>query len=374
VAGANQTTSRDLAEPALAEREERLRLAADAAQLGIWDADLATGEITWDERHARLFGYEPCSRGSASAHWSRLHPDDRARVADEVRRARSEGSDLDVEYRVVLPDNQVRWMASTGRVFRDARGEAARMLGVVRDVTDLHRAREESERVSAFREQLIAIVGHDLRNPLTAIMAAGSLLSRLGQLDERQSYALARIVSSAARMERLIADLLDLSRGRLGSGLPIAPRCCDLREIARQVCDELQIANPTRPIRLALDGEGAGEWDPERLSQALSNLVGNALQHSPDGSEIAVHLLGSERAVIFAVRSEGEPIPPELQPSIFESFRAGRAPGVGGMGLGLYIVRQIVVAHGGTVEVSSDPAAGTTFTVALPRRAAPAVL
>jgi signal transduction histidine kinase len=237
----------------------------------------------------------------------------------------------------------------------------------MRDVTLAKRSEQEAARIGAFREQLVGIVGHDLRNPLTAILAATTLLDRLGTLDDRQRYAVQRISSSAERMQRMISDLLDLARTRLGQGLPLSRKPCDLFDIARQVVDELAVAWPGRPIEVQTHGEGRGEWDAERLAQVFSNLVGNALQHSRDDTKVVVSIQGSTTGVQLAVQSEGEPIPADVLPSVFDAFQRGRNKAGVGVGLGLYIVRQIVVAHGGQVDVRSHPAEGTTFTVTLPR-------
>jgi PAS domain S-box-containing protein len=365
--GISRDISRDrAAESSLRDSEERLRLAVEAADLGVWDCDLASGIVRWSERQAQLFGYPPSTSGTLEGCLARIHADDRGRVREQM----VAGNEVDAEFRVLLPTDEVRWLSCRGRVFHGEGGSAGRMLGVVRDVTAPRRAQAESQRVSAFREQLLGIVGHDLRNPLTAILAAASLVGRLGELSARQAYAVERIVSSGTRMQRLITDLLDLTRVRLGGGLPLARRPCDLRDVLRQVVAELQLVHPGRAIRLQLEGDGQGEWDPERVAQVLSNLLANALQHGSEGSEVVLTLLGSDRSVTVAVRSGGEPIPPEMLPMLFESFRgehARRTRASLGLGLGLYIVRQIVVAHGGTVEVHSHPSDGTTFTVSLPR-------
>jgi PAS domain S-box-containing protein len=368
----NDVTERRRAAQDLREREERLRLAVEAAELGIWDCDLKTGAMRWNARQAELFGYPPGAEGTLESCLSRLHSEDRAQLEASLQRAHEHGEDLDLEMRVIPDGHEARWVSCSGRVIRDAQGKPARLIGVLRDITARKRVQEESARLAGFREQLLAIVGHDLRNPLTAILAGCGLMTRQGQLDEKQSYAVARITSSAQRMQRLINDLLDLTRARLGAPLPLAPRECDANEIAREVVEELSLSHPGR-IRLEPEGEGRGQWDPERLAQVFSNLVGNALQHGREGAAITVRLVGSERSLTFTVHSEGEPIPPEIVSTVFEAYSGPKsgARGAGSMGLGLYIVRQIVVAHGGTVAVNSHPIEGTTFTVALPRNPPP---
>jgi PAS domain S-box-containing protein len=237
----------------------------------------------------------------------------------------------------------------------------------IRDISRRKKAEAESERTAKFRDQLLGILGHDLRNPLQAIQMATSLLFTHGGLTPRQSKTLARISVSTDRMARMINDLLDFARSRLGGAMPIERRPVDLADIAQQVIEELTLANPSRIIQLTTFWNCRGEWDPDRLAQVLSNLVGNALQHSRENSPVRVELDGDASSVVLEVRNEGIPIPPEVLPVIFEPYRRGISlSATGGVGLGLYIVKQIVSAHGGTVEVRSAET-GTTFAVRLPK-------
>jgi len=162
----------------------------------------------------------------------------------------------------------------------------------------------------------------------------------------------------------MIDDLLDFARTRLGGELPIHPRRVDLRQLCEQMVEELEFAY-TRQVKLETEGDLWGDWDADRIAQVISNLVGNALQHS-DG-DIAVSLRGEDDSVLFETKNGGPPIPAEVLPHIFEPGRRGDARS-GGLGLGLFIVRQIVLAHGGTIEVRSSEGEGTTFTARLPRK------
>jgi signal transduction histidine kinase len=179
------------------------------------------------------------------------------------------------------------------------------------------------------------------------------------------------VVTSAERMARMIGDLLDFTRGRLGGGIPIAPRPTNLQHLGRHLVEELMAAHPGRELRLEAEGNLEGEWDPDRLAQVLGNLGKNALDYSPEGTPVRFTLRGEGDTVRVEVHNEGPPIPAERLPSIFEPFRrfteAGMHPS-SGLGLGLYIVQQVVRAHGGTVEVRSTAREGTCFTVRLPRR------
>jgi signal transduction histidine kinase len=173
-------------------------------------------------------------------------------------------------------------------------------------------------------------------------------------------------------MARMIGDLLDFTRSRLGGGFPIHTRRMDLRELSQAVIEELELAYPDRTIELEARGDAWGNWDPDRIAQVVSNLVGNALQHSPAGSTVRLDLRDEGDRVLLETSNAGPPIPAEVLPHIFDPGRRG-PPGRGrnessGLGLGLFIVREIVLAHGGEISVRSSAEEGTTFTVSLPRR------
>jgi PAS domain S-box-containing protein len=230
----------------------------------------------------------------------------------------------------------------------------------------------EAQEAVRVREDVVAIVSHDLRNPLNAISLASLSLLRHDPLTEAQGRGLRRIVAAADRAHRMIRDLLDFTQARAGGAIPIHPRPVDLHELTRQVVDEVHLANPGRHISVEARGDGHGEWDEDRLAQVITNLVGNALQHSPEDSQVRVSSRAGEEGVTLCVRNGGSPIPAELLPVIFEPYRRGptAALGRGSIGLGLYITRQIVLGHGGHIEVDSTPQEGTTFRVWLPRKTA----
>ena len=247
-----------------------------------------------------------------------------------------------------------------------ARGVADR-AAIAIDNARLMREAQEAVRV---REDVVAIVSHDLRNPLNAISLASLSLLRHDPLTEAQGRGLRRIVSAADRAHRMIRDLLDFTQARAGGAIPIHPRPVDLHELTRQVVDEVHLANPGRDIFVEARGDGHGDWDEDRLAQLLTNLVGNALQHSPDGTPVRVSSRAEGDGVTLSVHNQGTPIPPNVLPVIFEPYRRGPAAalGRGSIGLGLYISRQIVLGHGGRIDVRSSVQDGTSFTVWLPRK------
>ncbi|MFP2926414.1 ATP-binding protein [Pyxidicoccus sp. 3LG] len=246
-------------------------------------------------------------------------------------------------------------------------GGVAGYVSTVLDVTARYQAEEERERTARFREHFLGVVSHDLRNPLSAILAGANSLLHAATLDERQGRVVARIARSAAGMERMIGDLLDFTRVRLGDGFPLEPVPTQLDTLCQEVLEELEVAWPARELRSQLASLPPGRWDRHRLTQVVSNLVGNALQHSPEGTPVTVTLRSEASTAVLEVHNEGAAIPPELRAHLFEPFRRGaHTPGRRGLGLGLYIAHEIVRAHGGGLAVSSSEDAGTTFTVRLP--------
>jgi signal transduction histidine kinase len=248
---------------------------------------------------------------------------------------------------------------------------AERTADLARTNEQLARNQAELAGAVAFREQVLAIVGHDLRNPLHAIRLSACGALRGAGLSDDTRRVLGRIDSAATRMVEMIGTLLDFAKSRFGAGLPISPEAMNLDDVVRQAVDELLATNPDRVIEVQLDASGRGRWDPGRMAQVVSNLVGNALTHGATTEPVRVSVSSDEAAVVLEVHNRGPVIPTELMPVLFEPFRRGltstKDSRLGGLGLGLYIVHQIVVAHGGTIAARSTAEAGTTFAVRLPR-------
>ncbi len=229
---------------------------------------------------------------------------------------------------------------------------------------------EELRQRAGFEQQLIGIVSHDLRTPVSAILLGVTGLLRGEALSERQTKSVVRIQSSAERAHRMIRDLLDFTQARLAEGFRIERRATDLHALIQGVLEEVEAAHAGREIRFSRDGDGRGEWDPDRLSQVVQNLVTNALKYSPGGTPVRIETHAEAGDVTLSVHNEGAPIPPDRLGRIFQPLqrasgevdKAGRS-----IGLGLYIVKQVVEAHGGSVSVESSAEAGTTFLVRLPR-------
>jgi signal transduction histidine kinase len=226
------------------------------------------------------------------------------------------------------------------------------------------------ETIERHRDEFVGILGHDLRNPLSAIIMGASVLTATDRLDDRSARIASQILTSAQRMNRLVDDLLDLTRTRLGRGIPIQRAPVDLAAVCRQVVTELKGAHPREILRFAWKGDVHGDWDGDRLAQVVSNLVANALQHGRPRGLVSVVLQGDVDEVVLQVHNEGPPIPPSAVKTLFQPMvrhRYDESERPTSLGLGLFIAEQIVAVHGGTIGVTSTEADGTTFTVHLPR-------
>ena len=233
--------------------------------------------------------------------------------------------------------------------------------------------RELHERTETLRlnEMFAAVLGHDLRNPLGAILTGAHLIQRASDQDIVRETA-GRMLSSGKRMSRLIDDLLDLTRARLAGGISLKRDTVDFGALLQRVVKEQEAALPGRHVEVTQTGDVTGDWDPDRLGQVTSNLIGNAFQHGAPDRPVRVGLDGTDPdQVVLSIENDGV-IPPDILPHLFDPFRGGQRAGRNeGLGLGLYIVQQIVQAHGGRVEVHSTPESHTRFRVIVPRHAAP---
>ena len=230
---------------------------------------------------------------------------------------------------------------------------------------------EESRRIGKLREQLIGVLGHDLRNPLSAIMMAAQLLIDTGNLPDAPRRLADKIVSNSERINRMIGDMLDLTRTRLGAGIPVMPRPVDMETVCRQSVEDFRVAHSARRIEFAVVGDARGLYDADRVAQVISNLLANALQYSLPESPVRVSLREEEAALVLEVNNQGQPIVPEVLQTIFVPFQRGAQTDAGnlptsGLGLGLYIVQEIMRAHGGTVAARSTADEGTTFSTRWP--------
>lgn len=236
------------------------------------------------------------------------------------------------------------------------------------DLAIVGSVRTFAARRDELRDQFVGMLAHDLRSPLQALIVGAETILRQADCGvPAHERAAAAIRRSAERMRRLISDVIDFARGQLGGGIPAIPVTCDMGEVCREIVDEMRVVHPARALTVVASGDLIGSWDRDRLLQALSNLVSNALIHGSDPIEIRAFEDAERQAVTTEVRNAGPPIPEEMMPGLFDPFRRGKAAKPGGLGLGLHIVQQIALAHGAECRVRSSAGEGTTFSIRWPR-------
>jgi len=229
-----------------------------------------------------------------------------------------------------------------------------------------------TKKVNYSKDLFIGILSHELRNPLNVVSMSAQLMLSMGAVNERQTMLTKQIFESTERMSDIIGNLLDVTRARFGVGLTVIKAPMDMGMVSTQLVDEMRIAHPTRKIILTLSANTEGEWDKARIGQVFTNLIGNAIQYSFKDSSISVIVKGSPKHVMISVHNEGAPVPIKKIKTIFDALARAvsvneKHPKDVNLGLGLYITKEIVVAHGGTIDVTSTKEAGTTFIVRLPR-------
>ena len=266
--------------------------------------------------------------------------------------------------------------ASVIRLWTNGNGIAAEdVMDVVRFSEAIDNAIAESvtqyaEEIDRSKKMFLAILGHDLRSPLSAVIGTSQIILETETLEEPHRALLMRNIRSAQRMNQMIGDLLDFVTSRLGEGLPITRGEMDLATAAKSVADEIRAAHPDRPVTVQTSGELRGCWDAARINQVLANLLGNAVHHGEPKSEIQLNVRGESSDVVLEVHNHGTPIPESERADLFVPMkkvkRNGQRQASEHLGLGLYIVDRIVAAHKGRIDVQSNDE-GTVFTVRLPR-------
>ena len=270
--------------------------------------------------------------------------------------------------------------ASVIRLWTKSQGGIA--ASDVDDLTRFNEAIDQSlaESVSRYtqdldnsKEMFLAMLGHDLRSPLGAIIMSAEFMLETKELPEPHLTLASRIASSSSRMQSMIGDLLDFTRSRLGGGIPIERVDMSMEKLVHDVVNEVSAAHPERTITIDARGGARGEWDCERISQALTNLLVNAVEHGTEGTPVTVSVGGDDKEALVAIHNRGATISSEQLNGIFgpmksrETATRSGSSSYGNLGLGLYIAERIVTAHKGHIEVESDSDRGTTFTICLPR-------
>ena len=372
--------------------DARLTLAADAAQLGVWSIEGTSGDIELSERAATIVGLTP-GRHPRSILREMFNPEDHEVNRTQVQQAIRERADFDVHYRLTRPDGSRRWVSGRGRAAYTPEGGIAEIIGVVQDITPAkeleaalrqqsdenarlfeaaQKSREIAETANRLKDDFLATVSHELRTPLNAIMGWARLLG-MGSLDAtQQARAIETIERNAVVQQRIIEDILDVSRIVTGK-IRLEMSSIDLLPAVQAAIDSVRPAAVARGVTVESrvdDTIGRIVGDSSRVQQIVWNLVSNAIKFSQRGGVVSVHVRRDEAAAELVVADAGKGIPAEFLPHVFDRFRQGDASTTrtqGGLGLGLAIVRHLTELHGGSVEAFSDgEGCGATFTIRLP--------
>jgi signal transduction histidine kinase len=310
------------------------------------------------------------SKGRAPA----LHPNERT-AAEKHGTGRAEsGFSLDqmvAEYRALRASVIRLWTRNRVDATADELDDLTRFNEAI-DQSLAESITRYTEDLDKSKEMFLAILGHDLRTPIGAVLTSAKFMLETGELEEPHLTLTTRIVSATTRMNLMVGALLDFTRSRLGGGIPIVPAGMNMGKLVHDVVTEVLAAHPERRIQVNARGALKGEWDCERMTQVLTNLVGNAIEHGSQGTAVAVEVLGSDDEVTITVHNRGVAISEDQLDGIFSAMKRrpanSRSTGSSAnLGLGLYIADQIVRAHKGRIQVDSSEEKGTTFTVHLPR-------
>ena len=374
---------------ALRSRERQLSFIIEAAELGTfdWELPVAADNVNWNDRLKAFFWLPPAATDAGlNAIHAKIHPDDREMVLLALGGAIEGNSRYDVEYRIVGPEGQLRWVHASGQSYEGGAGEAKRFSGVVADITAAklaaeererlleseRAARAEAERTSRIKDEFLATLSHELRTPLNAILGWAQVLRSEPPGPADLEQGLSTIERNARAQTQIIEDLLDMSRIISGK-VRLDIMRIDLVAVLEQAVETVRPAAAARGIRLQplLDLRvGTVSGDPNRLQQVFWNLLSNAIKFTPRHGRVQIVLARVHSHLEVSVVDSGEGIAPEFLPHVFDRFRQQDASTTrrhGGLGLGLAIVKQLVELHGGTVAAHSNgPGQGATFRVSLP--------
>ena len=297
--------------------------------------------------------------------WTTVH--DPAQLDVVIARWRESidtGEPFEMEFPLRGADGIFQWFLTRVRPLRDANGRIVRWFGSNTNI-------DERRRNDDFKETFVGVLGHDLRNPLNTILTTSRVLTMREDTTADLRKKLERIISSGVRMQRMIEQLLDLTRARLTAGIPVmlSPDPVNLETSVARIVDEVRAGHPASTIEIRVQGDCSARIDTDRFEQVMSNLLGNAVTHGDATKPIRVTLQSTPTVAIVSVQNQGSVIESQFLPLLFNPFARGQKPllSSAGLGLGLYISERIVDAHHGTLAVESSHEEGTTFTVRLPR-------
>lgn len=365
-------TERRRAEEALRRSEASLAEAQRIAHLGSWEWNIATNEVRWSDEAYRIYGYKPGEIAPTyDTFMTLVHPDDRQNVERAIQETLREGRPYEFEHRVVRPDGSERVVYRQGEVELDDRGRPVRMVGTVLDVTERARAREEIEQALKLRNRFLAMASHELRTPVTMLKGYAQVLRHRAQqrADGEMLKPLEVVNRQVNRMAALIDELLEVSRIE-GGRLDFEAVSFDLNLAVTEVIDEVRIS--ASGFTLRIHEKTRNLWvrgDRTRIQRVMTNLLMNALKYSSEQRDVDISIARQGDQAVVSVSDYGIGIPAEQKPQVFELYFRGAnvsTQNYGGLGLGLYISKSIVDAHGGGMWLESEEGKGSTFYFSLP--------
>jgi len=382
-------TARKQVEERWRESDERLHQILEAAEVGAWQWEFPTGDFTWYGMSVELLGAHPKEfAGTYEASLKTVHPDDLATINHAVKRSIETGAEFRVEFRVIRPQDGLRWLLAKGHVYSNAEGAPERMMGITYDITPrkqveaarqelLEReqaARAEAEETARAKDEFLAVISHELRTPLSAMLGWAEVLRSRQPGDSVYERALATIERNAERQSQLIEDLLDTTR-ILSGKLRIEVQPLYLDALLEESLDVVRPTAEAKGIELsvAIDTDpGLVIGDANRLQQVFWNLLSNAIKFTEPGGRVDVRLERGDAEARVIVSDTGKGITPDFLPHVFDLFRqadSSSARRQGGLGLGLALARRLVEMHGGAIKAGSPgEGQGATFTITLPAR------
>lgn len=383
-------TKRKLTEIALSDARARLESTLTAGEIGTWVWGVINDAVFADKNLARMFSVsEADANGGAIENYIRaIHPEDRAGVGEMIFQSLENGDDFEADYRLISPKGNICWVVARGTVERDAGGKPLSLPGVVLDITErkeaeserellfieAQKAREIAERANHSKDEFIALVSHELRSPLNAMLGWTRILQKKQADEKTTEYALDVIIRNALSQSRLIEDLLDIAR--IGEGkLRLEMRPTEIIPIIKAAVEIIKPAADVKNIRLVESLHSTGNFifgDDDRLRQIFENLLSNAVKFTPADGKIEILLERNENSAQMLIKDSGQGITAEFLPQIFEKFRQADHSTTrrhGGLGIGLSLARDLVELHGGRISAQSEgEGAGATFIVNLPLR------
>ncbi len=383
---AQEVTAREKEIEYYKERSEHLLYAAENAEVGLWYWDLSKDVIYSTPKCNQLFEISPNDVLTLDSIVKIVHPDDRSRVSAALHESQLHGREYNIEYRVIYDDTNIQWIAARGKTYLDDEGDPKIMMGVVRRITDKKvaneelskvyarekKARDEAEEANRAKDFFLAVVSHELRSPLNAILGWSKILLTKEVDEETRISALETIEKSARSQAKLIEDLVDSARVSSGK-LRLELRPVNLYEIVKTVYNSQQPAAESKKIALkfSFDAENIQVYgDTMRLQQIFTNLLSNALKFTGEGGSVQINLQSDDKSVKVVVTDDGQGISSGALPDIFRQFRQGdekTSLDRSGLGLGLSIVKILVEKHQGVIEAASAGIGkGSIFTVTLP--------